>query len=443
MVALAIGQVAPPQTDPPTRPTTKPPAQQTQPSTQPNAGPAATQPAQPFATPITVKNPERLALTPKLDGKIDAEEWDPFYSQPGLDTYFQWEPRKLHMAAKLPVGQDLVVSLDLKGDGWLVGRNNVEIRATWDGKAATAKVRTLYSSSKSGPAWGESADLQKCVTIAASGDSATWTVEMTLEDPGTGMIDKQRGKQIGVRFDALPSKQVDTAPYLPRVLTPVTLVYHRGSALPAGLRWQPEINGRSVIPGGHIRIRFDFVGDDSLGLKRIEMRSEGVAQDSTTLKSEPFPAFDKKNRAIVDYDTPVSSDAEEGFRIARATIQSGQAEPTVLKVSYEISPAVTFDLNLPKKLGASDKAQKYRFSLYMRSNVSGMLDGTFVVVPPTGWSVEGGSDKEFVIYASRGSVRKAFELNIPAGTKGTFPLKFVADFGRGRVSERSFWISLE
>src|SRR5208283_2501321 len=148
LVAFAVGQaVAPPTTQPPTKPQTQPPAQTVQPPTQPQTKtpvqpavqPPVVQPVQPFVAPVVVKQTDRLALTPKLDGKIDPEEWDPFSSQGGLDTYFQWEPRKLHMAARVPVGQDLIVSLDLKGDGWLVGKDNVEVRVVWDGKVATPK----------------------------------------------------------------------------------------------------------------------------------------------------------------------------------------------------------------------------------------------------------------------------------------------------------------
>lgn len=433
LVALALGQTTAP---PDTQPKTQPP---TQPAVQPPVQPQV----QPFVTPVVVKQTSRLALTPTLDGKIEPEEWDPFSSQTGLESYFQWEPRKLHMAATLPVGQDLVVSLDLKGDGWLVGKDNVEIRASWDGKAPSAKVRMLDASLKTGPAWIDTPDLQKCVKVAASGDPAMWTVEMTLEDPGTGLIGQQEGRQIGVRFDALPSAQVDLQPYLPRILAPVSLVYERASNLAVGLKWKPELNGRSVVPGGTTRVRFTFTGNDGLGLKRIEMRTEGLGEAATTLKAQPFPSFDTKGRAFVDYDTRIGGDALEGFRCVRATIQNAQGEPAVLQVSYEIAPAVTFDLNLPSKLLSQDKLQKYRFSVYMRSNVLGRLDGTFVVVPPADWKVDAGSDKEFVIYASRGSVRKAFELAIPANAKGAFPLKLVADFGRGRIVERSFWITLQ
>jgi hypothetical protein len=171
--------------------------------------------------------------------------------------------------------------------------------------------------------------------------------------------------------------------------------------------------------------------------------TEGTAEDATTLKAQPFPKFDNKGRAFVDYETRIAETATEGFRIARATVQNGEGEPTILQVSYEIAPMLTFDLNQPEKLKTSDKEQKYRFSVYLRSNVSGKLVGTFVAVPPADWKVESGSDKSFVIYASRGSSRKAFEVTIPAGAEGVFPLKLVADFGRGRVVERSFWISLQ
>src|SRR4051812_13139307 len=59
----------------------------------------APQVPQPFIDREDIADLTRLALTPKLDGKIDTEEWDPFVQSNGMDTYFQWEPGKLYLAA--------------------------------------------------------------------------------------------------------------------------------------------------------------------------------------------------------------------------------------------------------------------------------------------------------------------------------------------------------
>jgi hypothetical protein len=279
--------------------------------------------------------------------------------------------------------------------------------------------------------------------VAATAGVATWTVELSLLDTGNGALAKTQSRKMGVRFDALPSQQTDLASYLPRITTPVKLVLERATNVLGGFKWKPEFRGRSVVPGANLNLRLTFNGTDSLGFKRIETRTEGLGEADTTLKSQPFPSFDNKSRAFVDYNTGIGKDAVSGYRLVRATIQNTQGEPTILQASYEIAPTVTFDLVLPKKLQSLPKSQTIRVSVYVRSNVLGKLDGTFVAVPPSGWSIDKGNDKGFTIYASRGSVRKVFDLTIPADAKGSYPIKLVADFGRGKVVEDTTFIEVK
>ena len=48
------------------------------------------QAALPFSKPISIAEPNRLAITPMLDGKLSAEEWDPFTSDEKVKTYLDW-----------------------------------------------------------------------------------------------------------------------------------------------------------------------------------------------------------------------------------------------------------------------------------------------------------------------------------------------------------------
>lgn len=396
-----------------------------------------------FAEPQVVKNKDRLALTPKIDGIFSPEEWDPFAPIEGGEAHFQWEPKKLYVAAVLPIGKDLVVSLDLKGNGWLVGDDNLSVRVSWTGTTAAVSMALLDASNPSGPVWVEIPDFMKSVKVAATAGAATWCVELALVDPGRKLLPRTANHSMGVRCDAIDSSVKDLPPYVPRPVTMVKLGMERGINFPEGLKWKPEFRGRTVVPGASTRVRFTFNGGEGLGLKRIEMRTEGLAEDVTTLKAQPFPAFDRKNRAFVDYNTVVAPSATYGYRVVRATIQRIQGEPIVCQASYEIAPPVSFDLILPKKLVASDKPRTIKVSVYIRSNVSGRVDGTFVVDPPQGWEAGRGSDKTFIIYASRGSVRKVFDLTIPPGSKGAYPIRFVADLGYGDTVEDLEYIEVK
>src|SRR4051794_27770199 len=93
----------------------------------------------PFAAAQAVAESNRIAVTPKINGKLDEEEWDPLASDAATKTFFQWEPGRLHAAAAVPNGEDMVVSIDARGNGWLIGSDNLEIRVgSKDGKTTFA-----------------------------------------------------------------------------------------------------------------------------------------------------------------------------------------------------------------------------------------------------------------------------------------------------------------
>ena len=454
LILIAVGAQAP-KSPPPPAPTGTP-AQTSQSPQQPattSAAPAqapgtpadaiaaASPPVQPaavFAKPIAVAEHVRLAMTPNIDGKIDPEEWDPFTSIDGMDTYFQWEPEKLHFAAAhVPTGNDLIISVDVHGDSWLVGRDNLELRVHWNNNAPEVSERLLDCTPVTGPIWVDADNYKAVTTVAGSVDEKGRNVEITVGDPATNLMPTKPNTTIGLRFDVLPEATPPPDPLLPRVTTPVTLQYQRGEDIPAGLTWRPEIPQRSVVPGERSKIRLTFSGNDDLGLKRVEMRSEGEAQNWTDSSGVPFPNFDKKGRAFVDYKTNVTKDAELGYRILKATVTDAQGKSSVLETSYEIAPLVTFDFH-EKPVASSSEPQTVKFSAYIRSHTMRRVDGVFRVQAPEGWKVKSGDDTQFLIYDSRGSKRQVFELVVPSGYKGMAPIKLIADFAGSHAEQTEY-----
>ncbi|HQU19658.1 MAG TPA: hypothetical protein PLA92_11485, partial [Fimbriimonadaceae bacterium] len=66
-----------------------------------------------FATPFEIETPERLMLTPFVDGVLETAEWDSLGDAGGAVSYLQWEPGVLHLAATSPFGREIVFSLDM------------------------------------------------------------------------------------------------------------------------------------------------------------------------------------------------------------------------------------------------------------------------------------------------------------------------------------------
>jgi hypothetical protein len=220
-------------------------------------------------------------------------------------------------------------------------------------------------------------------------------------------------------------------------MIPARLQLARGTDIPPGLTWKPEINYAAVVPGETDKIRLDFNGTDDIGIKRIDMRSEGQAQNETDSMGQPFPGFDKKGRAFVDYKTRVQSDASLGYRVLKATLVDATGKTSTLETCYEIAPIVSFDFN-SKIIPASTEPQVAKLSAYIRSHTTNRMNGVFHITVPDGWKVKSGENVQFLIYDARGSKRQVFELVIPPNFKGTAPIKLVADFAGSHVEQIAY-----
>ena len=76
-------------------------------------------------------DPQRLKRTPLIDGVLGDGEWDPFYTitdGPIKGTvYCNWDDNFLYLATRTEGAANVLFDLDLNGDGWLRGADNVEL----------------------------------------------------------------------------------------------------------------------------------------------------------------------------------------------------------------------------------------------------------------------------------------------------------------------------
>ena len=393
-----------------------------------------------MAVPEVLVEPTRLAGTPKLDGKIDPEEWDPLYSDGPLQSFFSWEPNQLHVAAKLPVGQDFVFSLDRDANGWLVGDDNLEVRVGMKDGKPVLHARTLKASGPAGARWGDGSDYEKAATVVASVDGNTWTLEFTLLDPGTDLFGT-KPRTIAVRVDAIPFDTATPEFAYPRGMTPVNLAFDRTAGLPSGLTWNSQMPPtRTSAVGDRFRIRHNFKGTWDMKLKRIDIRNEGALKDSTSATGVPFPDWDKKSRAYVDYTTEIPLEAPFGWYTNRAALTAGDGVTSLIETNFRVAPLVDFELT-KERIVSMDKPRVQRFSFLVQSNSNKRLDGVTSVTVPTGWRQVSGNGKGFIIFDSRGRIRRTFEVEIPAKVTGSFPFVFHADIG-GRIVDQTLYLNV-
>ncbi|MFZ4508280.1 MAG: hypothetical protein ACOYON_11360 [Fimbriimonas sp.] len=377
--------------------------------------------ATPFATAPAVAETIRLAATPSLDGIASPEEWDPFSPK----TFFQWEPNRLHFGAAVPSGSELVASIDLNSDGWLIGNDNIEVRVGADGKI---HARKLDATRSEGPRWVPFAELE--LSSKAAAGTAT---ELTLIDPGLKIFPIDAGAKVGVRIDVVPEAEAAPEPFLPRALAAVTLGFDRATALPVALKWKVERTGRVASGGESANIRFAFSGDAKVQPVSVTLRSEGKVRDATTQITQPFPNFDRKGRAFVDYSTPIRTETEPGYRIAQAQLKLADG-PATVQASFRIAPTVEIEL-VQRPVSGKNPTTYQRFSYYVRSNVGSRVDGITTIKVPAPLKLVGDMEDRFVIYNSRASTRKIIELDVPVGLEGTFPLSFTIKLGEKELTQ--------
>jgi len=378
-----------------------------------------------------VADVNRLPITPMIDGRFDEEEWDLLHASADAPTYHQWEPGHLYLGASVPSGKDMVFSLDLRGDGWLVGNDNLELRASWADGAPVVSARILDATNRNAPIWIYAPMTESLIKSAGVLGEGRWTLELNLQT--VDLPNFVLGRTLGVRSDLVDKGAPSSEPYSPRACSLITLRYERSRGLPAGMSWAPEYKVRTVTPGDTIKIRLTFENNGTGEFRRVEMRSEGFAKDATKLVAEPFPTFDKKKRSFVDFETGVAGDAKLGFRILRARLTGPNGEDTVIQSSYQIAETLAFDVNMPLDLIQTADSRVIKGSVTLRSNTPNRVNGTLKIKVPETWSVAKGQDRKFVVYHSRGLQKLAFELIAPQREQGLIPIQFSAQIGSRTV----------
>ncbi|MBV6457297.1 MAG: hypothetical protein HONBIEJF_00405 [Fimbriimonadaceae bacterium] len=379
-----------------------------------------------FTSDYLVPEPIRLAITPTIDGKLAPDEWDSLFIGEGHQASYQWEPGRHYVCAKLPMGQDLIASFDFNADGWLVGKDNLQIRASWKDGKTTATAFILDCTDREGPKWVPAPLIEDVLKCGGSPGTDSWTVELGFQAVGLPIVDK--GVRFAFRSDTVALDSAQPDPFLPRKMSGISLQMEKTQNSPPGLAWKAEYRARSVAPGDAIKIKVAM--RNVTQIRRFEMFTEGLAKDQATVVAEPFPKPDEKGRASVTYDAKLSESATTGYRVLRTTLVDDAGSESWLRTSYQVSDLVTFDPRLPgdTKFKAND-SQIVRGLVHIRSRSGNRLDGKLTIRLPKGWTVSKGSDVGFSIYHSRGMAKVNLELIVPPGAKGAYPLTYIATIG--------------
>lgn len=389
-----------------------------------------------MATPYTLAQPVRLAITPLMDGRVEEEEWDALAESGGCRSFFQWEPETLYWGARAKDGEDIVLSLDMNADGWLVGSDNLEFRVSFTGGNPTVSVRRLDASDPNGPAWVASRVLNESLKVTATQGQGEWDLEASFVPPSAKS--PAIGSRYGLRIDAVTAGSSTGDPFQPRALGFVKLQMDVGQDLPSGFSWKPDFLVRSVPVDDAFKVKYHFKKTEEVGFNQVECRAEGLARGLMATGSRPFPLWDKKGTAKDEYVSAIATKAGVGYRVLRMTLGDGEGKKTVLRSSFRIADLIDFDVRLPKVLTLDPDARIVRGSVDLRSNGLKRVDGSFTVKVPEAWTVTRGKTTNFVIYHARGMSKVPIELIVPRDQVGVFPLTFTAKVGDKTIEKTTF-----
>lgn len=360
-----------------------------------------------------------LALTPVLNGSLFDEEWLSLPAQGGAKGFLQWEPGVIYFAGSADKGDDLIVSLDRNGDGWLVGKDNFEFRVSFvDGKGSLV-ARALDGTKRDGPAWITRSSDDVNAVFGTSGDR--WFVEASLK--GSASL----GSPLGAGMESLSARAGTGPAYLPRTMNFFRLSLDAAEGLPEAGIFKTSTRLREVAREDSLAVEFEV--EEGGAYSTSETRGEGFARSSLSVVTRAFPPVDTKGRTRVSYQSAIEKDAMTGWRVLRSTLVDTKGNKTLLRTSFFVSELIVFDVSLPEILEYSEAAQIVNGSMSVRSTGVGRIEGEFFTNAPVGWVVEKGAAQKLLIYNPRGREKINLRMTIPAKANGSQNLTFTVVVG--------------
>lgn len=377
-----------------------------------------------------------LAVTPVMDGTLFDEEWLSTPTQGNAKGYFQWEPGTVYVAGSANLGEEIVVSIDQNGDGWLVGNDNIEFRVTYHEGKGSVSARTLDATLLDGPAWASRPASDFAPRFGTQGDR--WIIEAALSAEGWSSV--EAGRQIGIGIESVQKGITAPAPYMPRKLSFYRMAMEASDGLPADIELKTSTKLREVAKDDSLSMVFELSGGGFFATS--ETRGEGFARSALSVKTRAYPATDEKKRMRIDYDSVVDSGAMTGWRVLRSTLVDAKGNKALLRTSFKVTELVTFDVALPESLAFSEIDQSLSGSISVRSMGVGKIEGEFFANVPEGWRIDKGGPQRLMIYNPRGREKVNLRFVVPGKASGPQQVTFTVVVGE-QVYTKSVTIEIK
>jgi hypothetical protein len=380
-------------------------------------------------------DPQRLRRTVQIDGVLSDGEWDPFYTVtdgPIKGTiYCNWDDNYLYLAARTDQPATILFDVDMGGDGWLRGADNLEVvvGSVQEGGSPALAARLLdASSSKDAPTWNDKSTDTKTFLIAGKVTAGTQFIELAIPK-NTASLVLRPGANIGLRAEFLPpgppSAYTPTQPFEPHLLLDATLVDARIQAA-AGINPALSLSDKKCIAGQKLFATLELLNqrDQPAPVRAVTWQGVGnslnAVNTSRVVNVVPIPPM---KTLKLKYDTLLPADLAPGsYTLAvTAELMDGRqvhseatfavVEPLQVQMASDPNPV---DIVGPTKLMVNVDIYS-AVPDHMRGDVE-------LTVSPAGWEIKGNKKRGIYVDRQDRNTVAQYELKIPANTPaGDYP----------------------
>jgi hypothetical protein len=412
----------------------------------PQAAPVEAPPIKFRERPRYPADPQRLKRTPLIDGVLGDGEWDPFYTvTDGLikgTVYCNWDDNFLYLATRTEGAANVLFDLDLNGDGWLRGADNVEliIGSVANGGTPVVSARLLdASNTKDTPVWNETAIDPKSIIVAEKLVNGTQILEIAIPK-NTASLQPRVGQNFGLRAEFLPAGPItaftSTAPFEPHLLLDATLAVARVTGV-AGINPRLTLSDLKCIAGEKLFATLELTNqtDQTMPIKSVLWTGTGLSANVVNTLREvnvkPLPGLKKEK---LTYQTVLPANLSVGSYLLSVTVELDGGKVIQSAAAFTVVEAIQVQMSSdPQPLVVSGQTK-----LFVDVDVTSAVPDHFrgdveLNVLPAGWQIDGANKRSLYIDREDAHRVARFNLKVPSTTAvGDYPVETIVTW-RGQT----------
>lgn len=412
----------------------------------PGKDPAAAAPVVAQAEPPAIKfrerprypaDPPRLKRTPVVDGVLGDGEWDPFYTiTDGLvkgTVYCNWDDNFLYLATRTDGAANVLFDLDLNGDGWLRGADNIEllIGSAAGGGTPPVSVRLLdASNTKDTPVWNDSAIDPRSIVVAQKMVNGTQILEVAIPKNSASLAPKV-GQNLGIRAEFMPAGPItnftSTAPFEPHLLLDATLSVARVTGA-AGINPRLTLSDLKCIAGQKLFATLELTNqtDQNVNIKSVLWTGTGLSANvvNTLREVNVKPLMGLKKQKLT-YQTVLPPNISVGSYLLTVTVEAEGGKTIQSAAAFTVVEAIQVQMSSePQPLVVSGQT-KLAVDVDITSSVPDHFRGDVELnVIPNGWLLDGGKKRSVLVDREDAHRVSRFTFKVPSTTSvGDYPVE--------------------